>query len=61
MISVEKPNFRTPLIERDPVHVLDPYWQRVFNAQADAINIMGRKIEALEALEARIAVLEAGP
>ena len=55
MISVEKPNFRSPLIERDPVHVLDPYWQRIFNAQADAINIMGRKIEQLEA---RIAALE---
>lgn len=55
MIAVEKPNFRTPLIERDPVRVLDPYWQRIFNAQADAINIMSRKIEQLEA---RIAALE---
>ncbi len=56
MINVEKPDFRTPLIENDSNRKLDPYWQRIFNAQADAINIMGR---AILALETKIAALEA--
>lgn len=48
MISVEKPDFRTALIEGDSVRKLDPYWQRIMVKQADAINILGRTVAAME-------------
>lgn len=48
MIHVEKPNFRTPLIDGDGFRVLDPYWQRIILRQADAINLLGEEIEKLK-------------
>ena len=46
LTRVEKPNFRSPLIESDPKRILDPYWQRILLRQADAINLLMDAVEA---------------
>lgn len=46
LTRVEKPNFRSPLIEGDPKRILDPYWQRILLRQADAINLLMDAVEA---------------
>ena len=55
LTRVEKPNFRSPLIEGDPKRILDPYWQRIILRQADAINIL---MDAIEAQQVEIAALK---
>ena len=55
MNRVEKPNFRSPLIESDPKRILDPYWQRILLRQSDAINLL---MEAVEAQQIEIAALK---
>ena len=46
LTRVEKPNFRSPLIEGDPKRILDPYWQRILLRQADVINLLMDAVEA---------------
>ena len=48
VIRVEKPNFRSPLIEADSNRILDPYWQRILLRQADAINALSEEVEKLK-------------
>ena len=48
MIRVEKPNFRSPLIEADSNRILDLYWQRILLRQADAINALSEEVEKLK-------------
>lgn len=53
-VRAERPNFRTPWIERAP-GLVDPYWQRVFVRWVDIINAQQAQIEELQT---KVAALE---